>query len=95
MRKPALDTSHAAVVIVVPAGKTVPFVVPITRVRYGLELLPWVGERRTTVFLRDGLVLLVVTLTNEGECLMECLPCLGRCWILLKDGREVCMCADP
>jgi hypothetical protein len=90
VRKLALDTSYATVVIVIPAGKTVSLVVPITRLRRRLKLLPRVGERRTTLFQHGRLVFLIVALTNEGECLAERLPYFGRVWILLEDDREVC-----
>lgn len=50
MRKLALETSRAAVAIIIPAGKTVPLVVPIARVRHRLELGLSVGKRRLSVF---------------------------------------------
>jgi hypothetical protein len=95
VRKLALETSRAAIVIVKRTGITVPLVVPVTRIRNRLELGLRVVDRRTTLFRIDDTEVILVALTHENYYLVECLLCFGRFWILPENGREVCVsCAN-
>jgi hypothetical protein len=94
VRKLALETSRAAIVIVKRTGITVPLVVPVTRIRNRLELGLRVVDRRTTLFRIDDTEVILVALTHENYYLVECLLCFGRFWILpekrSRSLRELC-----
>ena len=91
MRELALDTPSTAIVIVIRTGKTVPLVMPITRVRDRLELCLRFVDRRTTLFRVDPSKVTLVALDHERDYLFECRVCFGRVWLLLEDGRKVYM----
>ena len=76
VRKPALGTADATVVVVEPAGDAVPVVVPIARVGRRLELDLFVTQQRILI-VRDRKVILFVALAHECERLAERLCRLG------------------
>ena len=91
VRKLALDTPSTAIVIVIRTGKTIPFVVPITRVRNRLELGLRFVDRRATLLRVDPSEVALVAFNHESDYLVERRPCFSRVWLLLEDGRKVYM----
>ena len=78
-----------------PTWDTIALVVPIARVRHGLELDFVVVQLRSLVALVGGVILLNV-FNHEGIRLTKFLFRVGRVGILCQDGLEVCIsCALP
>ena len=94
VRKPALGATHTAFMIVKPTGNPVPLVVPIARVRHGLELELWFAQRRERFVNQDG-PFRFGALVQEVNCLVERLLCLGRVRILFEDDLKVYVRAKP
>ena len=88
VRKPALGTTDAAVVVVEPAGDATPLVVPIARVKRRLELELLVTQQRIFI-VRDRKFILFVVLAHEDERLAGHLFHLSRVGVLTEDDSEV------
>ena len=76
--------------IVKPTGNQVPLVVPVARVRHGLELDLAVVQLRSLVAL-VGWIILLNMFDHEGIRLTKFLFRVGRVGILRQDGLEVCI----
>lgn len=94
MGKPAVGAAQATIVVIEPARDTVSLVVPICRVRHGLELNLGVIQLRSLIALVEG-VFLLNAFDHEGIRLTKYLFRLGRVGILCQDGLEVCVSCVP